>query len=118
MLLDEDMVLAQRLAKQRVKVVWQEYEAMPHCFAMVLEGLEGGRMCFSEYAAFCKQVVENPEMVKTEGYFVTAKSLVKHSVDVQRLTDITDEEAAGKMAEMREKMIARIEPEGRAIPRL
>ncbi|OCL09695.1 acetyl-hydrolase [Glonium stellatum] len=118
MLLDEDMVLAQRLAKQNVKVVWQEYEAMPHCFAMVLQGLEAGRMCFSEYANFCKHVVEDLGRVKTEGYFITAKSLVKHSVDVRKLTDITDEDVAKMMADMREKMIARIEPEGRVIPRL
>ncbi|KAJ9667984.1 hypothetical protein H2201_001789 [Coniosporium apollinis] len=118
MLADEGKVFAQRAARQGVKVVWEQYEAMPHCFALMLEGLQGGRMCVASYCKFIRDVVREPESVKTEGYFVTAKKLERKPVDVEKLTELTDEEVARLMDEVKKRKILGLEGEGKAQPRL
>ncbi|KAJ9649646.1 hypothetical protein H2199_000424 [Coniosporium tulheliwenetii] len=116
MLADEGKVFAQRAARQGVKVVWEQYEAMPHCFALMLEGLQGGRMCVASYCKFIRDVVREPESVKTEGYFVTAKKLERKPVDVEKLTELTDEEVARLMDEVKKRKILGLEGEGRRSP--
>ncbi|KAK2754863.1 hypothetical protein FQN54_006756 [Arachnomyces sp. PD_36] len=105
MLTDEAKVFAQRAAGQRVKIVWQQYEAMPHCFSLVLEGNAGGEMCFSSWAEFCKKVVRAPDEIETEGVFVAAKSLERTPVDVSRLTVLEDEEIERLMRNSQRRMI-------------
>ncbi|KAH7380177.1 Alpha/Beta hydrolase protein [Pyrenochaeta sp. MPI-SDFR-AT-0127] len=97
MLRDEDAVLARRAAAQDVPVVWREFEAMPHCFAMLLEGLKGGAVHYEEYAKFCREAVEG-KAIKTNGEFIIAKSLVRKDVDVKtELTEITEEQVVEYM---------------------
>ncbi|KAF2191179.1 alpha/beta-hydrolase [Zopfia rhizophila CBS 207.26] len=104
MLADEDKVIAQRIARQGGKVVWLQYEAMPHCFSLMIEGLEVSRMYWVEFADFCKRIVEMPGKVRTEGCIVTAKSLVKRRVDVEKLSDLTDEIVDTRMRNGRERL--------------
>lgn len=118
MLADESMVLAQRAARQGVKVVWEQFEAMPHCFALVLEGHAGGRVCFSDTAGFVKRVVGTPESVETEGVFVKAKSLERQKIEVEKLIDISDEDVAETMARTREMIMKRVGQEGKTFPKL
>ncbi|KAF2500384.1 hypothetical protein BU16DRAFT_245617 [Lophium mytilinum] len=117
-LADECSVFAQRLARQGVKVVWDRFEAMPHCFAMVLEGLEGSKMCFADYTDFCKRVVHIPGSIKTEGYFISAKTLAKKHVDVEKLIDISDQDALDMMRTAQKRRLAGLEREGKALPML
>ncbi len=46
MLADEIRIVARRCAKAGVKVRWEGFEAMPHVFAMLLEGLRRVRLAF------------------------------------------------------------------------
>ncbi|KAF2633853.1 hypothetical protein BU25DRAFT_13972 [Macroventuria anomochaeta] len=106
MLRDEDAVLAQRAVGQGVKVVWREFEAMPHCFAMLLENNNGTPVHYAEYAKFCREVVERQHSIATNGEFIAAKSLARSGVDVERgLTDLTD----GQVEEYMRKGKDRIE---------
>ncbi|KAF2852196.1 acetyl-hydrolase [Plenodomus tracheiphilus IPT5] len=92
MLYDEIAVFAQRLAAQAVTVRWREFEAMPHCFAMLLEGLAGAAVHHDEFGRFCREVV-------------VARSLERRAVDVRRgLTGIGDEEVEGYMRKGRERI--------------
>lgn len=118
MLADEGKVFAQRAARQGVTVVWEQYEAMPHCFALMLEGLQGGRMCVASYCKFIGDVVREPGSVKTEGWFVTAKKLDRKPVDVAKLIELTDEEVARLMNEVKKRKIMGLEGEAKAQPRL
>jgi acetyl esterase/lipase len=98
MLRDEDAVLAQRAVAQGVCVVWREFEAMPHCFAMLLEGLKGAAVHYDEYAKFCRDVVaQGPAgaaAAVSNGVFIEAKTLKRRDVDVKAgLTEIKDDEA-------------------------
>jgi acetyl esterase/lipase len=111
MLRDEDAVLAQRAVAQGVRVVWREFEAMPHCFAMLLEGLKGADVHYDEVARFCREVVGGGaqgegKAGESSGVFIEAKTLKRREVDVRSgLTEITEGEVEGYMR----KGIERIE---------
>jgi acetyl esterase/lipase len=107
MLRDEDAVLAQRAVAQGVTVVWREFEAMPHCFAMLLENNPGSPVHQREIGAFCREVVEGKELV-TNGVFIEAKTLKRSDVDVAKgLTEIKDEEVEGYMRKGKERIEAK-----------
>jgi acetyl esterase/lipase len=104
MLRDEDAVLAQRAVAQGVSVVWREFEAMPHCFAMLLENVNGAAVHYDEYARFCRDVVEGRK-IETNGEVVMAKTLRRKSVDVgSGLTDIREDEVLGYMRKGKERI--------------
>ncbi|KAJ4993951.1 Esterase [Stagonosporopsis vannaccii] len=107
MLRDEGAVLAQRAVGQGVSVVWREFEAMPHCFAMLLESNPGASVHYKEFAAFCREVVEGKGTV-TSGEYIKAKSLEKSQLDVKtELTDLTDEQVVHFMRKGRERIEAK-----------
>jgi acetyl esterase/lipase len=104
MLRDEDAVLAQRAVRQGVKVVWREFEAMPHCFAMLLENCNGSPLHYQETGKFCREVVEG-KRIETNGVFIKAKSLAREDVDVASgLTKIRDDEVQGYMQKGKERI--------------
>jgi acetyl esterase/lipase len=105
MLADECKVVAQRMSQQGVKVVWDEYEAMPHVFAMVLEGSVVSKACFKEWADFIKTAVENPADVNTKAVFVTAPKLEQKEINVTALIEMSEEEVFKRMKEARSEMI-------------
>lgn len=103
MLRDEDAVLAQRLYEQGVKVRWREFEAMPHCFGMMLEGLAASRVHFEETARFCRDAVEGG-VESSSGQFIVAKSLVRREVEFGKLTDLTADDVRAAMIKGRERI--------------
>jgi acetyl esterase/lipase len=103
MLSDEDTILASRAASQGVKVQFEEYEAMPHCFAMLLPSLPSSDRCLRNCGEFCRRCVEEPGEIKTKGAYTYAKTLQMKEIDVEKATQITVEEAKQMMAKVREK---------------
>jgi hypothetical protein len=104
MLRDEDAVLAQRAVSQGVTVVWREFEAMPHCFAMLLEHSPGAPVHQRELGSFCNDVVAGKK-IETNGVFIEAKTLKKRDVDVRSgLTEIKDGEVEEYMRRGRERI--------------
>ena len=53
MLVDEGKAVAALARKQGVVVDWQEWEAMPHCWSMIFEGLPAAKKAFASWAKFC-----------------------------------------------------------------
>ncbi|RDI88756.1 hypothetical protein Vi05172_g1138 [Venturia inaequalis] len=94
---DEDKVMAKRLAEQGVKVVWEQYEAMPHVFGVLLGGHPAGEMSIAGWCEAIKQFVERPEDVKTKGSFVTARKLERLDVDVMGLYKMSDSAVTSRM---------------------
>ena len=118
MLLDEGKVVARRVVQQGGKVRWEEWEAMPHAFAMILEGLAGSKKCFESWAQFVKDVVEG-KMIETNGRVIEARRLKEHAVDVQRLAEeLSDEEVDRRMVEARNRRETGEEGEAKILPRL
>ncbi|KAF1920943.1 Alpha/Beta hydrolase protein [Ampelomyces quisqualis] len=104
MLRDEDAVLAQRAVAQGVTVVWREFEAMPHCFAMLLEHNPGAPVHQQELGSFCRDVVAGKTM-ETNGVVIEAKTLKRRGVDVAKgLTEIGDGEVEGHMRKGKERI--------------
>lgn len=91
MLRDEDAVLARRLHAQGSKVVWREFEAMPHCFGMMLDALPASKVHIEETAKFCREAVED-KVTQSSGEFIVAKSLVRRAVDLAHVTELTDDD--------------------------
>jgi acetyl esterase/lipase len=100
---DEDKILAQRMHSQGVKVLWEQYEAMPHVFAMVFEKTKVSNMSFDGWASAIKSFVEKPGEVESKGVWVTAKKLVVKTVAPGGDPFLTDEECLKRMRESREK---------------
>jgi acetyl esterase/lipase len=110
MLRDEGAVLARRLAGQGGKVVWREFEAMPHCFAMMLENLRESGCHWQELAGFCSAVVERGEgEVEAGAEFISAKTLQRNKVEFAELTYLSDGEVERLMREGRERLEVKAE---------
>lgn len=82
-----------------MKVVYEEFETMPHCFAMVLETLPASRMFFDGWARFIYQATMEPGEIVGGGRIVRPKSLEERRVDLEMLSGRSDEEVLGRMRE-------------------
>lgn len=121
MLVDEGRVVARRMAGQGVRVEWVEYEAMPHCFALLLEGSwnEGSRGCMERWAGFCVRAVEGRVQGGGRGLLVRARSLEEREVRVGGEGEgWGDEEVGRMMREERRKRERGEEGEAKMMPRL
>ncbi|OBT92034.1 hypothetical protein VE01_10298 [Pseudogymnoascus verrucosus] len=107
MLADEGKAFVQKAAAQGVTVVWEQYEAMPHCFSLLLEGNPVGAMSFDSWAEFVKMAVQNPAEIMTKADFITAKALVRQPVDIGKLMEMSDEVILGRMRKSRQEIIER-----------
>ncbi|KAL3459990.1 alpha/beta hydrolase fold-domain-containing protein [Aspergillus heterothallicus] len=85
---DECCFLAQSAARQGVVVVWERYEAMPHCFAQILAGTRVSGRALQGFTRFIRDVVMASGSIKTHGGFVEAKTLRSLAVDVEDLVDL------------------------------
>ncbi|KIW08278.1 uncharacterized protein PV09_01198 [Verruconis gallopava] len=104
-LADEDKILCQRMHAQGVKVVWEQYEAMPHVFCMVFEKTKISEMSFEGWANAIKSFVEKPAEVESKGIWVTAKKLEIKVVPPGGDPVMSDEECLRRMRESQEKRI-------------
>ncbi|KAI9824801.1 MAG: hypothetical protein M1832_001629 [Thelocarpon impressellum] len=97
-------------------VVLEQYAAMPHCFALILPGLPGGRACLARWAAFCKDVVAGGAgSVQSGAKTIKARTLEVEALDVgtwQR------EDVREKMQEALRRRVDDEEDGQRALPKL
>lgn len=117
MLHDEDAVVAARAAAQGVVVQYEEYEAMPHCFAMLMPTLPTADTCLRGWGRFVRGCVEAPAEVVGKGVFVHAKTGREERMEVRGASGITVEEARGMMREARERRVKGYEREGKGLPK-
>jgi acetyl esterase/lipase len=104
-LADEVKCLASTLHASGVTVVFEEYEAMPHCFAMVLPARPEARRCFDSWSGFVRGVVEDVEGIKSRAVFVKAKTLDEVELSFDSLFTSSGDE-------MKESIRARVESLG------
>lgn len=88
----EDKFMAQKLERDGVTVVFEEYEAMAHCFALVLPKIPEARRCMDAWAGFIQQVVENPGGLKSSAMTIHAKTLKEMPIEFKDLFDVSEEE--------------------------
>ena len=107
MMADEGKFVAQRAAQSGVSVVWEQYGAMPHCFAQLspLNRLPQSQKVFAKWADFCRACVANPKAIETKGTFTLADDMRERSVDVKDLLDLRVEEVKRRMDKARMEAI-------------
>lgn len=89
----EDRCLAHRLNRDGVPVVFEEYEAMPHCFAMLLSWTAVSRRCIDGWASFIRRAVEEPvSLVGAAAVEIKASSLEEVPMSIEDLRDPNDDE--------------------------
>ncbi|KAL8670496.1 MAG: hypothetical protein Q9168_004978 [Polycauliona sp. 1 TL-2023] len=127
LLADEGKAVASLAAKQGVPVIWEQYEAMPHCFPMLLDYLEAGRKAFKNWATFCATVGggagsddDNEEAagLETKGTWFAAKTCKETAVEVQSLAVCSPEEVAEKMKSAIRARMQDKEGEAKIMPKL
>lgn len=99
MLADESKYVAMRAVQQGVVVIFEEYAAMPHCFALVLPGTAESRRYYGGWTSFINRVVENPESVTSGGVWLQAKTLKESALDLAALSTFTEEEVVTRVRE-------------------
>lgn len=93
LLADEDKFMAAKLHSQGVSIIWEEFEGMPHCFAMILTENPMAKRCFGAWTGFIKTVAETgPSSIETAFTTVKAKTLQEESRDPAKLAPYTEEE--------------------------
>ncbi|KPM37845.1 hypothetical protein AK830_g8718 [Neonectria ditissima] len=88
----EARFLARKLRCDGVRVVFEEYEAMPHCFALLLGGIPSTRRCYDGWAGFVRAVVEDPGGVVSSAVSIKARTLEEEVLCFEDLCDATDDE--------------------------
>ena len=117
MLADEVQFVASKAAKQGVPVVSEQWEAMPHCSALILKGTPTSKRTFWGWAAFCQNAVEG-KPIKTRGHWFEATTGKEKEVDVKNLCAISDEEVRDRMEVAKAARVLGIEGEGKMLPKL
>lgn len=93
LLADEDKYMAARLCADKVPVVWEEYEGMPHCFAMVLTDHPMAKRCFDAWTGFIREVTEQgPGAVESAMRTIKARTLKEEERDPAKVSPYTEEE--------------------------
>lgn len=100
----EHRFLAKKLVEDGVEVVFEEYEAMPHTFAMVLTSTANAQRCYDGWAGFIRDAVENPGSITSSAVSIKAKSLEEVERKFEGLCDITEQQ-------MQEGILAYAAPE-------
>ena len=106
LLRDEDAIVASRAASQAVKVIYEEYEAMPHCFGMLLPFLPTAERCIKSCSDFCKRCVEEPGTVTTSGTYIYANSGKEVTLNVAEASTMTFDEVRQLMSATKDKQLA------------
>ena len=117
MLADEDTVVASRAASQGVTVVFEKYEAMPHCFAMLLPALTTSERCMRSWGGFCSQTVEDPLSVKADSKLIHTKTGKEDDVQLDSVTTITFDEAKKLMAQAKQRRMKAFDNAETAMPK-
>ena len=115
LLTDEDMIVAKRAASQGVTVRWEQYEAMPHVFNMLLPALSTSSQCYRSWGDFSRLCVEGG--IKASATWIAAKTGEQTAVDIDRITDIKFEDALAMMKKNQAKRVRGYEMEGKMMPK-
>jgi acetyl esterase/lipase len=87
----ENKFLAKKLAATNgVKVVFQEYEALPHSFSLLIPH-PNTRRSFDEWGAFINSAVKNPRDIVSSASRIKAKTGDKKQLCFEELSRETDE---------------------------
>ncbi|KAK2031416.1 hypothetical protein LX32DRAFT_650733 [Colletotrichum zoysiae] len=107
LLADEDKYMARKLHEDGVPVVFEEYEGMPHCFAIILTTTPNARRCFDGWTGFMKKIITHPDTIDSKAITVKAKTLEEVSLTFESLlSDVSEEDIRQRVLEKKETTLA------------
>ena len=115
MMADEAQIVARKAAEQDVPVVFEQWEAMPHCFALLLLGSPMSKRSFKDWTNFYANVVEGGT-VATRGVWFDAKTQKERDINLKSLALLDDADVSQRMEQAREARHLGKEGEAKAIP--
>lgn len=100
---DPVRVMAQTAARQKVPIIWDEYELMPHNWPMLLPVWPQSVRCMQQWAGACMKFTTPGSRVSTTGSLLSFEpdetgKRTTSAVDVLQLTDITADDVKKAMA--------------------
>lgn len=106
---DEISIMARRFHEAGVPIVFDGYEGMPHCFAMVFMKSPAGKECFRSWSEFCVEAVAGTVERRDTGRWMKAFShpLQFREVRLEEITKITDLEVDEKLEKAKRKTMQR-----------
>ena len=117
MLADEGAAVASKMTKQGVKVRWEMYESMPHCFALLPISLRAAEIFYESWVAFCKTATAKKE-VDTKAVLYQAKTCKEREIKIGDLSPLTEEEILRKMRAAQAARREGTEGDSKLMPRL
>ncbi|KAF6792319.1 lipase esterase [Colletotrichum sojae] len=97
LLADEDKFMARKLREDGVPIVFEEYEGMPHCFALILAKAPNAKRCFESWTGFMKMAVSNPEGINSKAVTIKAKTREVAHREFASLSIMSKEELHGRV---------------------
>lgn len=86
-------------------MTFEEYEAMPHVFSMILTSLPAASTCMKSCGDFCRRSVEESDTVESRGTYIYAKTGVEEPIALDGISKIDFEKARTMARETRERRI-------------
>ena len=103
-------IVVKQAHEQGVKVRWRQFEGLPHVFISLMSGLEHSRVAVVEWARFCREVVEDRGLLRSEGEFIHVRELRRRVVKLSELRNFTREKGLELMTRGRaERKVCRRE---------
>lgn len=100
----EDRYLARKLREDGVRIVFEEYEAMPHCFALILDKIPNATKCYERWAGFIRQAVEDVDGIQSQARTIKARTLEDVKLEFGGLSEVTDEEIRRRVVAKAEEL--------------
>ncbi|KND86431.1 Acetyl-hydrolase [Tolypocladium ophioglossoides CBS 100239] len=94
----EDKFIAKKLAGDGATVVFEQYEAMPHCFAMILTKTPNARRCLDAWGGFVRKAVEDPAGIAPSATGIGARTLEETALRFDSLSDVGEGEMRDQVA--------------------
>ena len=79
---DANIIIAKQAKSQGVRVLFKQFEAMPHLFMLLLAKTPHAERCYSSWADFCKLCVEHPHRLRSEETLVEVETLNERNIDL------------------------------------
>lgn len=89
---DEIKYLAKKLTDDGVTVVFEEYEAMPHVFAMILSSTPQSKRCMEGMTRFIMSACEDPAKMESSYTTIKARTLEEVDVSVEKLSSYSEKQ--------------------------
>ena len=88
---DSCKVIAQTAARDGVCIWWEQYEAMPHCWPLLMPRFPHALHAFRSWGESCRRFVKSEDL-QTKGVWIGVETLEESYTAVSNLTCITPEE--------------------------